>query len=214
VDTGSVSFAGRAESHNDDSGLLASRASFDFAIGGGSGDVEGLFGGALLLGLRVPLSVHHAPFFRFGLAGETQGNDRYLYSRFDFPLGEAGYQFVDGGKLFEAGIRLSPLLTGRFRAAAETRVLSSSFSYGAFVSARGEGGRLEFLYTRVDAKDGLGRGVDTVQALGCALPFGVLAICLDGQLVGTDLVDSQNRVGTLRSGYVGGLIGLGTAGLR
>ncbi len=214
TDAASVSFAGRAEGHNDDTGFVASRANLDFAIGGGSADVEGLFGGALMLGVRVPVAVHHAPFFRFGLSGETQGNDRYLYSRFDFPLGEAGYQYVSGGTLFEAGIRLSPLLTGRLRANTETRVLSSSFSYGAFVAARGEGGRLDFLYTRVDAKDGLGRGVDTVQALGCALPFGFLALCIDGQLVGTDLVDAQNRVGTLRTGYIGGLIGLGTAGLR
>lgn len=206
-----VSFAGRFESHNDESGLLASRGELGFGLGGGTGGVEGLFGGAVLVGVRVPIARRHAPFLRVGLAGEYQGNARYLWSRFDLPLGEAGYQYVRGETLIEAGARLSPVLTGRLRAESATRVLSSAFSFGGFVTARTGGGRVDLLYTRVQTNDGLGRPVDAFQGLACWLPFNVFAVCLDGQLLSSTL---SAPAGPLGAAYVGGLLGLGTAGTR
>jgi len=206
-----VSFAGRFESHNDESGLLASRGELGFGLGGGTGGVEGLFGGAVLVGVRLPIARRHAPFLRVGFAGEYQGNARYLWSRFDLPLGETGYQYVHGDSLIEAGARLSPVLTGRFRAESATRVLSSAFSFGGFVTARTGGGRVDLLYTRVQANDGLGGPVDVFQGLACWLPFNVFALCLDGQLVTSTLAAPT---GPLGGAYVGGLLGLGTAGAR
>jgi hypothetical protein len=209
-----VTFAGGVETHNDDTSHLASRAGLDFGIGGGTGDVEGVFGGALLLGARAPLALHHAPFLRVGLAGEYQGNSRYLYSRFDLPLGELGYQFVREGTLFELGARVSPVLTGRLRSGADTRELTSAFSAGGFLTARGEAGRVDLLYTRVQASDGFGRAVDTFQGIGCLIPFGAFSLCLDGQILSTSyggggLVAGEHFVATF-----GGLIGFGVAGLR
>ncbi|HRG99948.1 MAG TPA: hypothetical protein PLR99_27070, partial [Polyangiaceae bacterium] len=206
-----VSFAGRFESHNDESGLLASRGELGFGLGGGTGGVEGLFGGAVLVGVRVPVARVHAPFLRVGLAGEYQGNARYLWSRFDLPLGETGYQYVRGETLIEVGARLSPVLTGRFRAESATRVLSSAFSFGGFATARTGGGRVDLLYTRVQASDGLGGPVGAFQGLACWLPFNVFAVCLDGQLVSSTLSAPS---GPLGAAYVGGLLGLGTAGTR
>jgi hypothetical protein len=209
-----VTFAGGVETHNDDTSHLASRAGLDFGIGGGTGDVEGVFGGALLLGARAPVAVHHAPFVRVGVAGEYQGNSKYLYSRFDLPLGELGYQFVREGTLFELGARVSPVLTGRLRSGADTRELTSAFSAGGFLTARGEAGRVDLLYTRVQASDGYGRGVDTFQGIGCLIPFGAFSLCLDGQILSTSygaggLVSGEHFVATF-----GGLIGFGVAGLR
>lgn len=209
-----VTLSGRGESHNDDKTRLASRGALDFALGGGTGDVEGLFGGALLLGLRAPLAVHHAPFVRVGLGGEYQGNSRYLYSRFDLPLGELGYQFVSEGTLFEIGGRVSPVLTGRLRSQADTRELTSAFSAGAFLTARGEAGRVDLLYTRVQASDGLGRAVDTFQGLGCVFPFGLFAACLDGQVLSTSYGPLGAPSGPHTVATFGGLLGFGMGGLR
>jgi len=209
-----VTFAGGVETHNDDTSHLASRAGLDFGIGGGTGDVEGVFGGALLLGARAPVAVHHAPFLRVGLAGEYQGNSRYLYSRFDLPLGELGYQFVREGTLFELGARVSPVLTGRLRSGADTRELTSAFSAGGFLTARGEAGRVDLLYTRVQASDGYGRAVDTFQGIGCLIPFGAFSLCLDGQILSTSHGAGGLFVGEHFVATFGGLIGFGVAGLR
>lgn len=203
----SLVFGGHLEAHNDESALVAYRGALDFALGGGSAKVDGLFGGALLVGLRLPVSAHHAPFVRLGFGGEFQGNERYLYSRFDLPLTEVGYQYIRGAALLEVGVRLSPVLTGRFRSNADTRVLSSAFSYGAFAAAQLEYARFDAKYTRIDARDGLGGAVDTVQGLGCVLPGTWLAICLDGQLVRSELSGAAG--GVVGSGYVGALIGVG-----
>ncbi len=213
-----VSFAVRAESHNDDSTWLASREGLAFGIGGGSGDVEGGLGVAVLVGVRVPVARHHAPFLRAGLAGEYQGNARYLFSRLDLPLGELGYQFVRGDTLFEAGLRASPVLTGRFRAEDETRVLSSEFSFGGFVTARGTLGRVDLLYTRVSSTGTsvltrlLPAPLHTLQGTACLLPLRVLALCLDGQLL--EQPSGGPTTDRLRAVYVGGLIGLGVSGVH
>lgn len=203
-----VTFAGRLESHNDDSGILASRAALDFGLGGGTANVEGLFGGALLLGARTRFDPHRALFLRLGLSGEFQSNSRYLYSRFDLPLGELGYQRVRGGSLFEIGGRVSPVLTGRLLIDDVGRSLTSSFSAGAFVTARGDAGAFSFVYTRVTSGGSGGPPVDTLQALGCILPFGAFAMCLDGQVLAADLGGRGTLVGAF-----GALVGFGGAGL-
>jgi hypothetical protein len=203
-----VTFAGRLESHNDDSGILASRAALDFGLGGGTANVEGIFGGALLLGARTRFDPHRALFLRLGLSGEFQSNSRYLYSRFDLPLGELGYQRVRGGSLFEVGGRVSPVLTGRLLVDDAGRSLTSSFSAGAFATARGDGGLFSFVYTRVTSGGSGGPPVDTLQALGCILPFGAFAMCLDGQVLAADLGGRGTLVGAF-----GALVGFGGAGL-
>lgn len=206
-----ASIAGRFESHNDERSFLASRGELGFGLGGGTGGVEGLFGGAVLVGARLPIARHHAPFLRVGLAGEYQGNNRYLWSRFDLPLGELGYQYVRVATLFEIGGRLSPVLTGRFRAESATRALSEAFSFGGFLTARGTRGRVDLLYTRVLPSHGSTGPVDSAQGLACWLPFSAFAVCLDGQLVTSTFGPSE---GALRAGYAGALLGLGAAGMR
>ncbi len=214
-DSGSfgASFSLRAEGHDGEEGVFrAGRVAFDLGLGGGTGDVEGLIGGALLLGIRLPLTRNHAPFLRLGFSGEYQGNSRYLYSRFDLPLGEIGYQFVDRGSLFEVGGRVSPVLTGRLRGGlGPSRVLSSSFSAGAFLTARNSAGRLDLLYTRIQAAaDAPGRPVDTLQGLACFFPGRIFALCVDAQLFTTT---AFGRGGTftddLRAFTVGFTVGFG-----
>jgi hypothetical protein len=53
--------------------------------------------------------------------------------------------------------------------------------------------------------------VGAFQGLACWLPFNVFAVCLDGQLVSSTLSAPS---GPLGAAYVGGLLGLGTAGTR
>lgn len=214
-DSGSfgVTFSARLEGHDgEETPFRAGRGAFDLGLGGGTGDVEGLIGGALLFGVRLPVVGHHAPFLRLGLAGEYQGNARYLYSRFDLPLGELGYQYAERGRLFELGARVSPVLTGRLRGDfAPARVLSSSFSAGAFVTLRGRGGRLDLLYTRVQATgDAPGKPVDTLQGLLCLFPVGLSALCADAQLLTTSVFAAGNAsTDPLRVFTLGFTLGLG-----
>lgn len=149
-------------------------------------------------------------FARIGLAGEIQANPRFLYSRFDLPLTEIGHQYVDDALLLEAGLRFSPVLAGRFRSNADMRDPSSSLSFGAFATAQLRPVRIDALYTRILPRDGVGRGLDSFQGLGCILPFGDLALCADGQLVRDDGAPfGGGSAGVLTSGYVGGLLGVG-----
>lgn len=206
----SVTLGGRLEAHNDETDSATYRGRLDFALGGGTAGLDGAFGGALLVGLRLPVSPHHAPFARIGFGGEIQANPRFLYSRFDLPLTEIGHQYVNDDLLLEVGIRFSPVLTGRFRSNADVRDLSSSLSFGAFATAQLHPLRFDALYTRIPAREGTGRGLDSFQGLGCILPFGDFAFCADAQLVRDD---GAGPAGTssevLTSGYVGGLLGVG-----
>lgn len=208
-DAVSAAFGGRLEAHNDESAMVAYRGRLDFALGGGSAGIDGLFGGALLVGLRLPVSAHHAPFARLGFAGEIQGNERYHYSRFDLPLVEVGHQYVNDDLLLELGIRFSPVLAGRFRSNSEVRLLSSSFSFGSFATAQLALARFDLLYTRIEASDRSMRAVDTFQGLACILPLKDIALCLDGQLVRTDVTGPSGSSTPLTSGFVGGLLGVG-----
>ncbi len=206
----SVTLGGRLEAHNDETDTATYRGRLDFALGGGTAGLDGAFGGALLVGLRLPVSPHHAPFARIGFAGELQANPRFLYSRFDLPLTEIGHQYVDDALLLEAGIRFSPVLTGRFRSNADMRDLSSRLSFGAFATAQLRPLRIDALYTRIAPREGGGRGLDAFQGLGCILPFGDFALCADGQLVRDDgAALAGGSSGVLTSGYIGGLLGVG-----
>jgi len=206
-----VAASGAVEVYNDESGILVSRTALAFALGSGSGGVEGLFGGALLVGARVRVSPNHGPFARLGLSGEYQGSSRYLYSRFDLPLVELGYQFVEGATLFEIGGRLSPVLTGRLRAGSEQHALNNAVSYGAFLAARGEVGRIEITYTRqtllLDTPSS--PVVSTFQGRGCLAPFSVFVACLEGQI----LAGTRGPFGDDPAiATVGGTLGFGAFG--
>ena len=133
---------------------------------------------------------------------------------FDLPLGEAGYQFVSQGTLFEIGARVSPVLTGRFRAGADTRELTSAFSAGGFLTARGDAGRIDILYTRVRGSDGQSRSLDTFQGIGCLVPIGSFAICLDGQILSTSYAGFGTAEGEHFVATIGGLVGFGMAGIQ
>jgi len=207
TDAASATFGGRLEAHNEEATAVAYRGRLDFSLGGGSAGVDGAFGGALLVGLRLPITAHHAPFARVGFGGEIQGNQRSFYSRFDLPLTEVGHQYVNGDLLLEAGARFSPVLTGRFRTNTDVRVLSSNLSFGAFAAAQLSVARVDLLYTRIAPRDGVGQGLDSFQGLGCILPLGDLAFCADGQLVRADFTGPS--ASPLTGGYIGGLIGVG-----
>ncbi len=211
-ETVGVALAGSVEAYNDESGILASRTALSFALGSGSGGVEGLIGGALLVGARARVTPNQGPFVRIGLSGEYQGNSRYLYSRFDLPLGELGYQFVEGPTLFEVGGRLSPVLTGRLRTDFDQRELGSAVSYGGFLAARGEIGRVELTYTRQTLTGSpFSPVVSTFQGHGCLSPISVFVVCVEGQILasaGGGTV-SEPTIATL-----GGTIGLGAFGSK
>lgn len=211
-ETVGVALAGSVGAYNDESGILASRTALSFALGSGSGGVEGLIGGALLVGARARVTANQGPFVRIGLSGEYQGNSRYLYSRFDLPLGELGYQFVQGPTLFEVGGRLSPVLTGRLRTDFDRRELGTAVSYGGFLAARGEIGRVELTYTRQTLTGSpFSPVVSTFQGHGCLSPISIFVVCVEGQILasaGGGTV-SEPTIATL-----GGTIGLGAFGSK
>lgn len=210
ADAASVAFGGRLEAHNRESDTATYRGRLDFALGGGTAGLDGSFGGALLVGLRLPVSPHHSPFARIGLAGEIQASPRFLYSRLDLPLTEIGHQYVNDALLLEVGVRFSPVLAGRFRSNADIHDTSSRLSFGAFATAQLRPLRFDALYTRIASKDDVGRGLDSFQGLGCVLPFGDFALCADGQLVRDDsAAQPGSGAGVLTSGYIGGLLGVG-----
>jgi hypothetical protein len=209
-DATTVSFAGHLEAHNRETDMATYRGRLDFSLGGGSAGLDGAFGGALLVGLRLPVSAHHSPFARIGLGGEIQADPRFLFSRFDLPLSEIGHQYVNDALLLEAGFRFSPVLTGRFRSNADMRELSSRLSFGAFATAQLRPVRFDALYTRIAPRDDVGRGLDSFQGLGCVLPFGQLTLCVDGQFVRDDgAAVAGGGSSVLTSGYIGGLLGVG-----
>jgi hypothetical protein len=100
------------------------------------------------------------------------------------------------------------VLTGRLLVDDAGRSLTSSFSAGAFATARGDGGLFSFVYTRVTSGGSGGPPVDTLQALGCILPFGAFAMCLDGQVLAADL-GGEGHPSSARSGRSSGFGGAG-----
>lgn len=84
------------------------------------------------------------------------------------------------------------------------RLLSASFSYGAFVAMQSAHTKVDLLFTRIEARDGLGGPIDTWRGTACLLPGTWLAVCAEGQLVNADFGGRR-----MASGSVGGMLGVG-----
>jgi len=162
--------------------ILTVRGSSHFALGGGTGGVEGSLGGFVTGGVRAPLGEAHGLFARVGFGGELLGNSQFYFSHIDLPLGEVGYGFERGRYLFEVGGRISPTLTGRYNTGdAARRELGSSFSWSPYFVSRGRYSRFEGSFTRFETRQDVpGTPVNVARGAACAYAADLIAICLEG----------------------------------
>jgi hypothetical protein len=167
-------------------GLLAMRASTQASLGGGTAGLEGSLGGTLTAGIRVPVADNHGPIVRIGLGGELLGNSRFYFSRISLPIGEVGYQYLEGRTVLEFGVRGAPVLTGRYNTGHVTRRETDGLEGGAYLAAHSSFGRLDASYMRMipgDRNAYLGKDVDVLRGSACGYVRDRIAICLDGMFV-------------------------------
>lgn len=189
---------------------LTTRSSDFGLIGGGSGGFEGGIGGDFAFGWRAPFGALHGPFARIGLRGHLLGNDDLYTSILELPVGQLGYQVLDGTDLLvEIAAEAAPVLAGRYNAGdARPRKLGGSLDWGAHAGARYSVLHLEASYAHIaDSDSALG----PLQILGGTLcgEAAPVALCLDGRyLTGEVYASSAGEIVTARSLYVGALFGV------
>lgn len=190
-------------------GILTLNGYTHFALGGGTGGLEGSLGGFITAGARAPFGEHHGPFARVGLGGELLGNSQFYFSHIDLPRGELGYVYDRGDYRFEIGGRISPTLTGRFNTGdASRRELGSSFSWSPYLFSQGKYGRFEASFTRFETLQGVpGTPVNVARFATCNYMFGIFAICADGMyLTGDEDPKGAAATSTRANAFYGGLL--------
>jgi hypothetical protein len=122
------------------SGWLTGSASvfqmhFDYLgqIGGGDTGLDGVYQSQIFGGLWLPVTTNVGPFLRVGAGGEYRGNNSYLYSHLDLPMGQAGVIAVANGFSIEAGAEGGITVGGRYNTGNDQRrVLDGAPMYGGF----------------------------------------------------------------------------------
>jgi len=190
--------------------ILTTRASSFGMLGGGTGGLEGGFGGSLSAGVRLPVAATHGPFARVGVAGSLQGNDAFYYSYLELPELQAGYQFQDGQSTderkvtVEVGARTGPILTGRFTTGQNTRNMLSGFEWGGYGAVHLPFGRIDLKYARLP---GNLTSVDMVSGIACGHLGKTFALCVDGMLLRGDPAGLSLPLNG-QAIYIGGTVGL------
>jgi hypothetical protein len=193
--------------------LFSIRTSGLAGLGGGSGGLEGALGGTLALGIRVPVSPHHGPVIRVGLGGELLGNSQFYYSHIDLPLGEVGYQYINGHTVFEIGGRGASLITGRYNTGDSfRRELGTSLELGGYLAAHAEQGRVDVSFMHIAATPDPGTGVDVLRGTACGYVTPKVGICGDGMFIHGDeqpplpTVPPSTPLSTSSTSIYGGLL--------
>jgi hypothetical protein len=208
-----LTFAGSAEKYETWEDVTARTSSF-FALGGGSGAVEGGLGADLSIGYRATLARHQGPLVRVGIGGELGGNSKLYFSRLELPQLQLGYQYVDGATVLELAARGGPILAGRYNTGdSGVRTLGASFEWGGYAAAHSRFGRVDLSMMRVEAESAPGTAVDIVRGSLCAYVASTIAICADGSFFRGDVVfpgagAALTEVKESRSIYGGVLVGL------
>ncbi|MEO6420952.1 MAG: hypothetical protein ABIP39_16185, partial [Polyangiaceae bacterium] len=208
-----LTFAGSAEKYETWEDVTA-RTSSAFAIGGGSGAVEGGLSADLAIGYRATIARHQGPLVRVGLGGELGGNSKLYFSRLELPQVQLGYQYVDGGTVFELAARGGPILAGRYNTGdSGVRTLGASFEWGGYAAAHSRFGRVDVSMMRVQAESAPGTPVDIVRGSICAYVAATVALCADGNVFRGDVIfpsptAALTEVKESRSAYGGVLVGL------
>ncbi len=210
-------FVTSASFHGTQGTYSSLRGSFIGAIGSGTATVEGWLRGALTFGLLLPLLPRRGFFARVGFGGELQGNANYYFSRLEIPLGEVGWQYVEGERLIEVGVRSAPVLAGLYHVeGTHPRSLGISPEYGAYFSARTVGLRSEISAVMIDqssraAEDIPPRPVQMFRILICGFGIGgALTMCGDGQIMRVPSGGySEGPLAGSRVFYLGLTLGIG-----
>jgi len=197
---GAATFSVTSEQYKT-TGLWAVRAASHAALGGGTAGVEGSLGGTIAGGIRVPVADTHGPIARIGLGGELMGNSRFYFSRIALPIGEVGYQYLEGRTVFEFGVRGAPVLTGRYNTGHVTRRETNGLEGGAYLAAHTSFGRLDanFMHMVPSERDNLGHNINVVRGSACGYVRDRVAICLDGMFIDGGASYSLVDAGVLRT---------------
>lgn len=182
-------------------GLLALHSSINLALGGGSAALEGSLGGSVTGGIRLPVGAHHGPVARIGLGGELTGNDRFYFSRIRLPVAEVSYQYLRERTVLELGMRGGAIITGRYNTGHRTRreLGDGSLEWGPYLAAHSRFGRIDFSFTRIEARDEYPGGpVDVFRGWACGYVLDKIAVCADAMLIdgGAYHFDAAARVPT------------------
>jgi hypothetical protein len=113
---------------------------FDAELAGGAGDsdADGVIRSYTFIGIEPPTRGRVIPFARAGAGFDYRGNDQYLASRLDLPVGQVGVTVMRDDVMFRLGALGAYTATGRFDVGPGTeRVLDGAFAWGAFADARG-----------------------------------------------------------------------------
>ncbi len=198
--------------------FLTARLGLDVHVGGGEMGVEPRIAGMFTFGVIGHFAQTHGMFFRVGLGGNYEGNDRYFLSHFDLPLGEGGWQLHADRVGVELGLRGGATLTGRVGARpSDNRAFGVVGRWGGYVTVATSTNRspfpgawldVEFARLEDDAPIHLGRG----RLCGGFVAF----LCLDGTIMHTDLPFSPSLgVPGIHDGavsvYAGATVGVGAA---
>ena len=208
-----LAFAGTAEKYETWEDVTARTSSF-FALGGGSGAVEGGLGADLAIGYRATIAPHQGPLVRVGIGGELLGNSKLYFSRLELPQLQLGYQYVSGRTVFELAARGGPILAGRYNTGdSASRTLGASFEWGGHAAAHSRFGRVDVSMMRIEAESAPGTPVDVVRGSVCGYLANTVALCADGSFFRGDVNIPNALAGTTdvkesRSAYVGVLVGL------
>ena len=211
--TWGMTFAGSSEDYVTRHGVAHQGSAF-WAIGGGSGGVEGAIGAKIAIGWRLPASEDQGPVLRVGMQGWLQGNAQLYSSLLELPLAQLGYQFTRGKTVIELGLQAGPVLTGRYSVGDDaSRKLGGTFEGTAYGALHFERMRLDASFMRVETRHPLTNEhapIDFARATLCALGSPI-ALCGDVWSY-TGVVRMPDAAGVslasnARALYVGVLVG-------
>jgi len=176
------------------------------SIGGGSARTEGSLGGTLDFGFRSSVTPKSGPFLRVGLDGYLLGNKRLYVSVLEPIQGRAGYQWLDGSRLLEAGLTAGYVLAGRFDASGGERDLGDSSETGAYAALHLRPVRVDVRYQHL-ARRGAPGAFHSVRAALCGYPD-IVALCTDFNFMRGDSRVDGSGVRARTALYVGFSVGL------
>jgi len=188
------------------------------ALGGGGGQVDGLFNGGVDVGARYAPGGSHGPFLRLGLGGSVVGSEKLHRSYFELPRAQLGWQILTDRYLVEIAARGSVALTGRYQAgAALARSYGARMTWGGAVLFQWSPFRLEGAYMRTEG--GSVGVLDEINVGGCVSPFEPIVACMNGSYLRTDgwmaaapAVAPTGPFPPMEASVIGGTLGLGSIG--
>jgi hypothetical protein len=167
---GTVSYVVETPASGDPSAHVV-RFLMDWHVAGGESGFDGLLHIDLGHGRRWP-AYGHGFVLRGGADLKLAGNQRYYLSAFNAPNLDAGYQYMDFGKLLELSFRTSVLWDGRFRTdAGPSENLPTAVGWGGLLDAgtRSFWMSMQFLH---------GGGVSQLNADLCSKPRVMFSLCV------------------------------------